>query len=106
MAAYVIAQMTVNDVNMYYDYAAKIFSTTGPFGGKILAANDAEVREGSLPHVRTVIGEFPDIEKARAWYESAAYKEIIGLRQNATDGTLFLVEGMTMPPRPKAEAGQ
>ena len=49
MAAYVIAQMTVHDIDMYYDYASKIAPTAQGFGGKILAANDAEVREGSLP---------------------------------------------------------
>ena len=59
MAAYVIAQFDVNDIDMYYDYASKIFATLEGFGGKILAANDAEVREGSIPHLRTIVGEFP-----------------------------------------------
>ena len=103
MAAYVIAQMTVNDIDMYYDYASKVFATTGSFGGRIRAANDAEIREGDLPYRRTVIGEFPDIESARAWYESEGYQAIISLRQNATDGVLFMVEGMTMPPRETGE---
>jgi uncharacterized protein (DUF1330 family) len=104
MAAYVIAQMTVNDIDMYYDYASKLFPTVKPFGGRLLAANDADVREGSLPHLRTVIGEFPDLATARAWYESDGYQAIIGLRQNASDGALFFVEGMTMPPRKEARA--
>jgi len=105
MAAYVIAQMTVSDIDMYYDYASKVFATIGSFGGKIKAANNAEIREGDLPYQRTIVGEFPDIESARAWYESPAYQEIIGLRQNATEGALFFVEGMTMPPRQRTEAG-
>lgn len=102
MAAYVIAQMTVNDIDMYYDYAAKLPPTAVPFGGRLLAANNAEVREGSLLYLRTIIGEFPTLEAARSWYESDAYRAIISLRQNATDGALFFVEGMTMPPRNKA----
>jgi uncharacterized protein (DUF1330 family) len=101
MPAYVIAQMTVNDIDSYYAYSAKIFETTRPYGGKILAANDAEVREGSLPYLRTIIGEFPDGAKLRAWYESDAYQAIINLRKDATDGALFFVEGLTMPPREK-----
>ena len=102
MAAYVIAQMQVDDIDMYYDYASKIGATIQGFAGKILAANDAEVREGSLPYLRTVIGEFPNLEAARSWYESEAYQAIIGLRTNATQGALFFVEGLTMPPRKKA----
>jgi uncharacterized protein (DUF1330 family) len=101
MAAYVIAQMTVHDVDMYYDYAAELAPTVAPFGGKLLAANDAEVREGSLPYLRTVIGEFADLATARAWYESEAYQAIASLRQNATEGVLYIVEGLTMPPREK-----
>jgi uncharacterized protein (DUF1330 family) len=102
MPAYVIAQMTVNDVDSYYEYASKIGPTVEPFGGKILAANDADVREGTLPFMRTVIGEFPDGESLRAWYDSDAYREIIGLRQSATDGALFFVEGLTLPARTSA----
>jgi len=93
--------MTVHDVDMYYDYASKLAPTIAPYGGKLLAANDAEVREGSLPHLRTVVGEFPNIEAARSWYESDAYQAIVGLRINATEGVLFFVEGITMPPRQK-----
>jgi uncharacterized protein (DUF1330 family) len=100
MPAYVIAQMTVRDIDMYYDYASKIAPTAAPYGGRILAANDAEVREGTLPYLRTVIGEFPSLEQARAWYESEGYQAIIHLRQNATEGALFMVEGLTMPPEP------
>jgi uncharacterized protein (DUF1330 family) len=101
MPAYVIAQMTVHDIDLYYEYARKIGPTVAPFGGRILAANDADVREGSLPYLRTVVGEFPDGEALRAWYESDAYQAIIGLRQHATEGSLFFVEGLTMPPRDK-----
>jgi uncharacterized protein (DUF1330 family) len=99
MPAYVIAQMTVENVDMYYDYASKLAPTIGPYGGKVLAANDADVREGSVPYLRTVVGEFPDMEALRSCYESGAYQAIIGLRRDATQGTLLFVEGITMPPR-------
>ena len=102
MPAYVIAQMQVDDIDMYYDYASKIAPTIQGFGGKILAANDAEVREGSLPYIRTIIGEFPTLDALRTWYESDAYQAIIGLRQNATQGALFFVAGLTMPPRDRS----
>ena len=101
MPAYVIAQMRVHDIGMYYEYASKIGPTVAPYGGKILAANDAEVREGAPSYLRTIVGEFPTLEAAQAWYESEAYQAIIGLRTNATEGDLFFVEGITMPPRDK-----
>jgi uncharacterized protein (DUF1330 family) len=97
--AYVIAQMTVHDVDVYYEYASKILPTLKEFGGRLLAANDAEVREGSPPFLRTVVGEFPSLEAARSWYESDEYQAIIRLRTDATEGFLLFVEGITVPPR-------
>src|SRR5439155_27269770 len=99
MPAYVIAQFDVNDVDMYYEYASKIFETTKGYGGRILAANDAEAREGSIPHFRTIVGGFPSLEKARAWYESEGDQAIIGLRHNSKTGHLFMGERLVMPPR-------
>jgi len=98
MAAYVVAQMQVTDPKMYREYASKIGPTAIPYGGKILAANDAETKEGEPPYARTVIGEFPSLESARSWYESEAYQAILPLRLNSTTGTLVMVEGFSLPP--------
>ncbi|MCH7485297.1 MAG: DUF1330 domain-containing protein [Chloroflexi bacterium] len=98
MAAYVVAQMHVHDVAKYLVYASKVGATIASYGGKIVAASEAEVREGSPSFTRTVIGEFPTAEAAREWYESEEYQAILPLRLAATTGTLFFVEGFTMPP--------
>ena len=60
MPAYVIAQLQVDDVDAYNEYAVAMMPTVAPFGGRLLvAANDATVLEGVQPYPRTVIGEFP-----------------------------------------------
>jgi uncharacterized protein (DUF1330 family) len=41
-----------------------------------------------------VITEFPSIEAARAWYDSAAYREVRRLRHLAADYRAFIVEGV------------
>jgi uncharacterized protein (DUF1330 family) len=103
VAAYVIANFEVQDIDSYYEYSSKIFETLKPFGGRIMAANDAEAREGSIPHQRTIVGEFPSLENARAWYDSDAYQAIIDLRKDGSStGFLIMVEGLTMPPREKS----
>jgi uncharacterized protein (DUF1330 family) len=40
-----------------------------------------------------VILEFPSTEAARAWYDSAAYREVRRLRHLAADYRAFIVEG-------------
>ena len=41
MAAYVIAQLRVHDVETYREYALQVAGTVKPFGGRLLVANDA-----------------------------------------------------------------
>ncbi|HEY8172494.1 MAG TPA: DUF1330 domain-containing protein, partial [Dehalococcoidia bacterium] len=96
MAAYVIAQLQVDEVDTYNEYALAIGPTVAPFGGRLLvAANDATVLEGAQPYPRTVIGEFPTIEAARGWYDSPAYAEIRTKRIASARGAVFIVEGLT-----------
>ena len=98
MPAYVIAQMEVHDLQKYAEYASAVAPTVLPYKGRLLvAADDADVREGERPYPRTVIGEFPTIEDARAWYESDAYQAIAPLRQQSSTGTLYMVEGFSIP---------
>ncbi len=49
--------------------------------------------EGAWPGHVVVIG-FPSIEQARAWWDSAAYREIAPLRSRNIGGDIILVEGV------------
>jgi uncharacterized protein (DUF1330 family) len=102
MAAYVIAQMAVHDLEGYRQYAAAVMGTIGSSGGRVVAANDVEAFEGTPAQPRIVIGEFPTLEAAREWYQSPEYDAIKQLRIDATTSVLFMVEGITMPSEPHA----
>jgi uncharacterized protein (DUF1330 family) len=96
MAAYVIAEVEVNDAEAYKLYAEKAPGVTLPAGGRYLArAGKLECLEGSPPKSRVVVIEFADMQAARDFYYGAAYQEIIPLRQVASEGRLFLVDGAT-----------
>jgi len=41
-----------------------------------------------------VILEFPDMDAARAWYDSPAYLEARRLREGASTGSFIAVEGV------------
>lgn len=100
MAADVIPQMSVHDLDMYREYATAVMSTIGGGGRRLLAANDVEAVEGVPAQPRIVIGELPTVDAAKAWYESDAYQAIKHLRIDATTSVLFMVEGVTMPATP------
>jgi len=95
MAAYVVAhfrEMTVNREIVVY--LQKIDATLDPFDGKFLVhGKQSEVVEGKFPGYLIII-QFPDIEHARAWYNSDAYQEIVSLRLNNSEGSVVLVEGV------------
>ncbi len=94
MPAYVIAEVDVTDPEAYKLYAERAPGVTLPAGGKYLArAGTVECLEGEPPRSRVVVIEFADMEKARAFYYGRAYQEIIPLRQAASRGRLFLVDG-------------
>jgi uncharacterized protein (DUF1330 family) len=90
---------------MYRQYAMTVMKTIDDSGGKLLAANDVVPFEATPAQPRIVIGEFPSLEAARAWYESDAYQAVKHLRIDATTSVLFMVEGITMPAEPHTSKG-
>ena len=95
MNAYAIAHL--RSVNVGPDivaYLERIDATLAPFGGRfIVHGGPVDVREGEVPGDMIVI-EFPDRERATAWYESPAYQEILPLRTNHAEGTAIIVDGV------------
>ncbi|MGW0751424.1 DUF1330 domain-containing protein [Streptomyces sp. NPDC002587] len=95
MTAYAIAHIRPETVNAdVLRYIEEIQPTMDPFGGRFLVHGaEVEVMEGPFPGTVVMIG-FPDIEKARAWYASPAYQEILPLRTDHIAGEVILVEGV------------
>ncbi|NQV59568.1 MAG: DUF1330 domain-containing protein [Alphaproteobacteria bacterium] len=91
---YLIAQIDMHDAETYAKYTAQTPGTVAPFGGKfIVRAGQWESLEGAAPGPRVVLIEFPSYEKAKEWYNSDAYQAIVGLRQAASTGSAFVIEG-------------
>ncbi len=75
-------------------YLEGIDATLAPYGGKFLLHGEPpEVLEGSLQQDVVVIA-FPDMERARAWYASPGYQEILPLRTRNASSVVFLVDGL------------
>jgi uncharacterized protein (DUF1330 family) len=75
-------------------YLERIDATLEPYGGRFLIHGaKAEVQEGDWAGDLIVI-EFPDLNQARAWYESPAYQEIIPLRADNSRGDILLFDGV------------
>ncbi len=96
--AYVVAEITVTDPQAYEEYRKLVLPTVLAFGGQFLVRGGTRIQcegvdDAHHDQMRTVILEFPSLPQAREWYNSPAYKEVKTLRQAASQGRLFIVEG-------------
>src|SRR5215211_6084249 len=106
MAAFIIGIPKLSDADPARTgaYFAQIEATLVPYGGRFLVTPEhrIEVLEGHWrPSEGLAVMEFPDFERAQAWYHSAEYAPLIALRDAAhlrADAILVdgLVEGETL----------
>ena len=95
MAAYVLADVNVKDPALFEEYRGKVGATIEKYGGRyIVRGGSTEVLEGEWQPRRVVVLEFPSLERAKEWYNSADYRPLIALRQRAADTQVVMVEGV------------
>ena len=93
--AYVVVDMEITDPERYAPYREAAAPAVAAAGGRYLARGGAtEVLEGDREPHRMVILEFPDMDAARSWYDSPAYREARRLRADAATGSFIAVEGV------------
>lgn len=104
MAAYFICTMTIHDPETYRKYTALTPATLARYGGKFLTRGDAvRTVEGPAFGERLVLIEFPDQDKAMAWYNDADYQSAARFRRLASTGRMILQAGRdnTKDPDPR-----
>jgi len=95
MAAYIAVDISIHDPATYERYKQLAPPSIAAYGGRYLArGGETRVLEGTWQPARFVILEFPDVEKAQAWWESPEYAEAKALRHAAAHSHMLLVGGM------------
>ena len=95
MPAYAIAHLQDVDIGPeIVAYIQAIDGTLAPFQGRFLIHGASpEIVEGPWPGDLVVIA-FPDMARARDWYASPAYQDILALRTAHSRSVAMLVEGV------------
>ena len=105
MVAYVLSMMTTHDPETYSQYKDRIPPVVKKFGGRFLTRGEpVTCLEGEEYSGRLVILEFPNKEKAEAWFADPTHKEAVIFRKVASVmHHLLLQEGgeNTVDPDPK-----
>lgn len=95
MAAYLLANVEVQNPEAYREYVTRNTPLVEQFGGRfVVRGGKAEVLEGDWETHRLVLIEFPDGEAVRAWYNSPEYQAIAPIRrENSVAHVLAIIEG-------------
>jgi len=96
MPAYVIADVKVTDPEQYKQYMALSPGAIEAAGGRCLVrGGQHDVFEGDWQPNRLVMVEFADMAAARAFYDSAKYREARAKRAGATEFfNMVVVQGV------------
>ncbi|RJP72502.1 MAG: DUF1330 domain-containing protein [Comamonadaceae bacterium] len=95
MPAYLYGNIEITRPDLYEVYRAEVPALIAAHGGRYLVRGGAvSVLEGSGVPQRQVILEFPDMAHLQAFYTSPEYQRLIRIRQSASTGTLFAIEGV------------
>jgi uncharacterized protein (DUF1330 family) len=94
MSAYLIADVNVENADIYAEYRRQVLPLIERYGGRFIVRGGAhETLEGDWRPARLVVIEFPSMAVLKEWYRSPEYTKLIELRQEASSGSLLAVEG-------------
>ncbi len=99
MAVYVVALIEVEDAEAYAAYQGAGLPTVAAAGGRIIAGGPGGTGlEGQeLPNSSAIV-EFPSMEAALTWYNSAEYQNTIPLRTSCSKAHMIAVLPGLNPP--------
>lgn len=92
---YVLAEVAVTDAALFEQYRKHVLQTVQAHGGRFLTrGGDPERLEGDRHPHRVVLLEFDSRDRAREWYNSAQYQEILPLRLRSATAHVLLLSGV------------
>ncbi len=95
MSAYVIVETDVHDPEQYERYKAASPAAVEAGGGRFIArGGEIAVLEGDWRPPRLVVLQFQDLQSAKRWYDSPAYRETRRLREGAATLRMVAVQGL------------
>jgi uncharacterized protein (DUF1330 family) len=94
MSAYLVADLTIQDVDGFATYVKMAGPLIEKFGGRVVARSDAAVALEGVPPDHFVVIRFDSMDAAKRFYNSDEYREPLRQRLGGlATGRVFLVAG-------------
>jgi len=95
MPAYLISDVSVKNAEAFQTYRTRAAASIAHYGGRYLVrGGPLETLEGGWTPRAIIVVEFPDLDRARAWYRSPEYALALEVRDDALSRNLILVDGI------------
>jgi uncharacterized protein (DUF1330 family) len=92
---YSVSEIEIVDQAAYSTYVPKAQAAIKAAGGKFLAAGGTITAvDGEPPKSRVAIQQWDSLEKFQAYRDSAAFKDLLPIRQKVAKFRTFVVEGV------------
>lgn len=99
MPAYIAVEITIHDTAVYETYKALAPAGIAKYGGKYLVRGGTITPlEGGWAPPRFVILEFPNAERAKAWWDSPEYAPAKAIRHSCASTKMLLIDGPSFDP--------
>jgi uncharacterized protein (DUF1330 family) len=87
--------LEVVDPEKMEEYRNRVRPVVEQYGGRYLViGGELDRREGTWAPVFPVMIEFPDLDQARRWYDSAEYRDLKALRLSAVRSNAVFLSGL------------
>lgn len=94
MSAYLVLDLTIQDMETFREYIEKIPAFIRKHGGRYIVQGEVPtVMEGDWQPERLVVIEFPESENAKSFLQDPEAQPLFALRHKVTTSRLLLVEG-------------
>lgn len=97
MAAYILANYTIDDPKGYENYVPGVLPLLMKHGAEVLVADFGTTAIEGTPHTVSIVLRFVSEDAAMAWYNDPEYTPVKGLRLASTTGSLWMAKEFVMP---------
>ena len=96
---YIFAELDVTDPAYFHaEYMSRVRPVLDQYGAKFLIASDTpQVLEGDRSVKRMVFIEFESPQRAREFYHSKDYQDVIVYRFKSSSAHLYMLDGIEQP---------
>ena len=94
-AAYLIAEIEVTDTAGYQKYIEGTTTAVPAAGGRFIVRSGKTFVVNGAPPKRIAVIQWESYEKAQAFFNSDAYKQLIPIRDKSSSFRAFVIEGVS-----------